>query len=240
MHTCFILIEMSLKFIPWESVNKPAWVYNGRKPLSEKVMEKITYLLIYSLPDLDDLNSDHFKFIVHHARQEMALTILTLVVGIFSVNETHDVDLIDWFSNCLPRQQNDCIQLATRTAFVIQNKICAEYRDMLPRARLVCQEPGLRPIGRSPGVPDKSSRGLGSISRYSAQILISFIAYIFQFFIPLSLWFERCRTVSMHIVHCNHEAGHQIIKAPSMPCWSAAGPSTHSLPSMPQTGEIDR
>ena len=40
--------------------------------------------------------------------------------------------------------------------FVIQIKICAEYRDMLPRPRLVCQEPGLRPIGRSPGVPDKS------------------------------------------------------------------------------------
>ena len=62
----------------------------------------------------------------------------------------------------------------------IQIKICAEYRDMLPRPRLVCQEPGMRPIGRSPGVPDKSSRGLGSMSRYSAQILICFIAYIFH------------------------------------------------------------
>ena len=59
---------------------------------------------------------------------------------------------------------------------------------MLPRPRLVCQEPGLRPIGRSPGVPDKSSRGLGSMSRYSAQILICFIAYIFLFFIPLWVW----------------------------------------------------
>ena len=64
----------------------------------------------------------------------------------------------------------------------IQIKICAEYRDMLPRPRLVCQEPGLRPIGLSPGVPDKSSRGLGSMSRYSAQILICFIAYIFSIF----------------------------------------------------------
>ena len=71
----------------------------------------------------------------------------------------------------------------------IQIKICAEYRDMLPRPRLVCQEPGLRPIGRSPGVPDKSSRGLGSMSRYSAQILICFIAYIFLFFFfPLWVW----------------------------------------------------
>ena len=60
---------------------------------------------------------------------------------------------------------------------------------MLPRPRLACQEPGLRPIGRSPGVPDKSSRGLGSMSRYSAQILICFIAYIFLiFFIPLWVW----------------------------------------------------
>ena len=71
----------------------------------------------------------------------------------------------------------------------IQIKICAEYRDMLPRPRLVCQEPGLRPIGRSPGIPDKSSRGLGSMSRYSAQILICFIAYIFLIcFIPLWVW----------------------------------------------------
>ena len=76
-----------------------------------------------------------------------------------------------------------------RPQFVIQIKICAEYRDMLPRPRLVCQEPGLRPIGRSPGVPDKSSQGLGSMSRYSAQILICFIAYIFLiFFIPLWVW----------------------------------------------------
>ena len=43
---------------------------------------------------------------------------------------------------------------------VIQIKICAEYRDMLPRPRLVCQEPGLRPIGRSPGVPDNSQHAL--------------------------------------------------------------------------------
>ena len=72
---------------------------------------------------------------------------------------------------------------------VIQIKICAEYRDMLPRPRLVCQEPGLRPIGRTPGVRDKSNRGLGSMSRYSAQILICFIAYIFLvFFVPLWVW----------------------------------------------------
>ena len=75
-----------------------------------------------------------------------------------------------------------------RSEFSIQIKICAEYRDMLTRPRLVYQEPGLRPIGRSPGVPDKSSRGLSSISRYPTQILIRFIAYIFHFFIPLWVW----------------------------------------------------
>ena len=87
--------------------------------------------------------------------------------------------------------------------FNIQIKICAEYRDMLPRPRLVCQEPGLRPIGRSPGVPDKSSRGLGSMSRYSAQILICFIAYIFLFFfIPLWVWLgtlQDCQYAQCHL-----------------------------------------
>ena len=47
-----------------------------------------------------------------------------------------------------------------------QIKICAEYRDMLPRPRLVCQEPGLRPswicqvhrgfgLSASAQIPDK-------------------------------------------------------------------------------------
>ena len=88
---------------------------------------------------------------------------------------------------------------------VIQIKICAEYRDMLPRPRLVCQEPGLRPIGRSPGVPDKSSRGLGSMSRYSAQILICFIAYIFLFCCCFLCGFgwELYRTAIMHSALCH-------------------------------------
>ena len=67
-----------------------------------------------------------------------------------------------------------------------QIKICAEYRDMLPRPRLdLSGTPGLRPIGLSPGSWQTSlglgsispgswqtSLGLGSMSRYSAQILI--------------------------------------------------------------------
>ena len=125
----------------------------------------------------------------------------------------------------------------------IQIKICAEYRDMLPRPRLACQEPG----SRSPGVPNKSSRGLGSMSRNSAQILIWFIPYIFQLFIPLWVWLATLQ--DWHYAQCplllsfssnQNEAGHQTIKAPSMPCWGAAGPSKHTLAFMPQTGEIYR
>ena len=53
-----------------------------------------------------------------------------------------------------------------------QIKICEEYRDMLPRPRLdLSGTPGLRPIGLSPG-SWQTSLGLGSMSRYSAQILI--------------------------------------------------------------------
>ena len=48
----------------------------------------------------------------------------------------------------------------------------AEYRDMLPRPRLdLSGTPGLRPIGLSPGFW-QTSLGLGSMSWYSAQILI--------------------------------------------------------------------
>ena len=116
---------------------------------------------------------------------------------------------------------------------------------MLPRPRLVCQEPGLRPIGRSPGVPDKSSRVLGSMSRYSAQILICFIAYIFLFFFfPLWVWLgvlQDCQYAQCPLplsIVIQNEAGHQTIKAPSMPCWDAARPSKHSLAYKSQPGEM--
>ena len=61
-----------------------------------------------------------------------------------------------------------------------QNKICAEYKDMLPRPRLdLSGTPGLRPIGLSPG-SWQTSLGLGSISRYSAHILICIIYVIWD------------------------------------------------------------
>ena len=121
----------------------------------------------------------------------------------------------------------------------IQITICVEYRDMLPRPRLVCQEPGLRPIGRSPGVPDKSSRGLGSMSRYSAQILICFIAYIFLF-IPLWVWlgtlqdcqYAQCplqlsNVIRMRLVIRQSTPQHALLRC-SWPIWK------HYLAFMPQ------
>ena len=143
-------------------------------------------------------------------------------------------------SQCWPRSVSP--YRITRPQWVIQIKISAEYRDMLPRPRLVCQEPGLRPIGRSPGVPDKSSRGLGSMSRYSAQILICFIAYIFS--ISLWVWLgtlqnchhAQCPLPLFIVIRMRLLSAHQTIKSPSMPCWGAAGRNTlwH------RTGEISR
>ena len=66
-----------------------------------------------------------------------------------------------------------------------QIKICAEYRDMLPRPQLdLSGTPGLRPIGLSPG-SWQTSLGLGSMSRYSAQILICIIRCPSDFFLML-------------------------------------------------------
>ena len=77
--------------------------------------------------------------------------------------------------------------LIDHTYYITQIKICAEYQDMLPRPRLVCQEPGLRLIGRSPGVLDKSSQRQGSMTQYSAQILIFYSMHfpIFNSFVGL-------------------------------------------------------
>ena len=91
-------------------------------------------------------------------------------------------------------------------------KICAEYRDMLPRPRLVCQE------------PDKSSRGLGSMSRHSAQILICFTGYIFQFLKSsvdgmgaLQLWNELL--ISTIVIVIRVRLQQETIQSPSIPCW---------------------
>ena len=75
-----------------------------------------------------------------------------------------------WWQFCkVPNQTHRKIE---KMYAIKQIKICAEYRDMLPRPRLdLSGTPGLRPIGLSPG-SWQTSLGLGSMSRYSAQILI--------------------------------------------------------------------
>ena len=52
-------------------------------------------------------------------------------------------------------------------------------------------------------VHDKSNQGLGSMPRYSAQILICFLAYIFHFFYSsVGLVLQIYRTATMHNALC--------------------------------------
>ena len=87
-----------------------------------------------------------------------------------------------------------------------QIKICAEYRDMLPRPRLdLSGTPGLRPIGLSPG-SWQTSLGLGSMSRYSAQILICII------YIYIYIYMSQMSSVFSHESAQRNDAGHLIDK----------------------------
>ena len=92
-----------------------------------------------------------------------------------------------WWQSCkVPYQTHRGIKKWKMYA-IKQIKICAEYRDMLPRPRLdLSGTPGLRPIGLSPG-SWQTSLGLGSMSRYSAQILICIIQIWWTFRFALSL-----------------------------------------------------
>ena len=77
-----------------------------------------------------------------------------------------------WQSCKFPKQTLRGMKKIRKMYAIKQIKICAEYRDMLPRPRLdLSGTPGLRPIGLSLG-SWQTSLGLGSMSRYSAQILI--------------------------------------------------------------------
>ena len=77
-----------------------------------------------------------------------------------------------WQSCKVPNQTHRGMKKIRKMYAIKQIKICAEYRDMLPRPRLdLSCTSGLRPIGLSPG-SWQTSLGLGSMSRYSAQILI--------------------------------------------------------------------
>ena len=90
-----------------------------------------------------------------------------------------------WQSCKVPNQTHRGMKKNRKMYAIIQIKICAEYRDMLPRPRLdLSGTPGLRPIGLSPG-SWQTILGLGSMSRYSAYILICII-YIY-IYIPNGL-----------------------------------------------------
>ena len=109
-----------------------------------------------------------------------------------------------------------CNLLLRGQAHVIQIKISAEYRYMLPRPRLVCQEPG---------VPDKSNQ---HVPVFCTDLNLFYSIHFLNFFnssvglVENFAGLPSC-TVPSAIVHCNqNEAGHQTIKAPSMPCWGAA------------------
>ena len=84
-----------------------------------------------------------------------------------------------------------------------QIKICAEYRDMLPRPRLdLSGTPGFRPIGFRPG-SWQSSLGLGSMSRYSAQILICILDFAYDLLIFLILapfWLSETRQIWVIVI----------------------------------------
>ena len=83
-----------------------------------------------------------------------------------------------WQSCKVPNQSHRGIKKKWKMHAIKQKKICAEYQDMLPRPRLdLSGTPELRPIGLSPG-SWQTSLGLGSMSRYSAQILICIIRTI--------------------------------------------------------------
>ena len=80
-----------------------------------------------------------------------------------------------WQSCKVPNQTHRGMKKIRKMYAIKQIKICAEYRDMLPRPRLdLSGTSGLRSIGLSPG-SWQTSLGLGSMSQYSAQILICIV-----------------------------------------------------------------
>ena len=94
-----------------------------------------------------------------------------------------------WWQSCTVPNQTHKENNKKRKMYAIkQIKICAEYRDMLPRPRLdLSGTPGLRPISLSPG-SWQTSLGLGSMSRYSAQILI---CITFSYIEPSQCWYNH-------------------------------------------------
>ena len=89
--------------------------------------------------------------------------------------------------------------------YTIQIRICAEYRDMLPKPRL------------------NLFYSIHFPFFYSSVGLVGTFAGLPSCPVPSAT------------VYCNqNKASHQTIKAPRMPCCGAAGPCKHSLAFMPQ------
>ena len=108
-----------------------------------------------------------------------------------------------------------------------QIKICAEYRDMLPRPRLdLSGTPGLRPIGLSPG-SWQTSLGLGSMSRYSAQILICITCMTIAHHVWLPSWNRYTHSQSKHFVIFS--CGEQLYKHSMSVCLSVCLSVCHTL-----------
>ena len=73
-----------------------------------------------------------------------------------------------WQSCKVPNQTHRGMKKIRKMYAIKQIKICAEYRDMLPRPRLdLSGTPGLRPIGLSPGSWQTSPCGPRVRERYS-------------------------------------------------------------------------
>ena len=85
---------------------------------------------------------------------------------------------------------NHLVEISDQNQLMSSNKHIS--RTLLYKLRSVQNTgtcyPGQGWFVRNPGVPDKSSRGLGSMSRHSAQIFVSFIACIFLFITRGQFW----------------------------------------------------
>ena len=106
-----------------------------------------------------------------------------------------------------PNQTHRGMKKFRKMYAIKQIKICAEYRDMLPRPRLdLSGTHGLRPIGLSPG-SWQISLGLGSMSRYSAQILIYIVLLVYDHVRRQKCeWHQWCRHVQTYvkILNCHN------------------------------------
>ena len=102
-----------------------------------------------------------------------------------------------WQSYKVPNKPTEEWKKIRKMYAIKQIKICTEYRDMLPRPRLdLSGTPGLWPVGLSPG-SWQTSLGLGSMSRYSAQILICIVqpgidCTTFHRFFSWNVWKKKC------------------------------------------------